>query len=480
MLMQKQWFEWEREATVHPILICLEAWMEPTRVYCGKSWPTSYMHYKGDIITWVNPLDELKEYGTFLLDTYIEPGKRKQLETHITTIAKKLDTIFEKFEKTNLTPLNKSELLEYYLLIKNGFVEWFVPGALVEPVGLEGERKIRLFLEEKGIKKDELDSTVSILTTTPHKTFSKRELEDLLSIAIKVQNGAPVDALTEEHAQKYFWTHNNYFTTEVLASDFFKNQLITLLSKNGDPQTYLAKLETEFNGILQKKQELIAQLNLLKEEKELIEFLELFAWYNDYRKEYVMKILHYLDIILAEIARRKNLTLKQMKYSLPFEIPAILDGTFDASLLEKRMKEFFAIWDSKKGIFQHFTEDAKEVWNRFDPHITHAQEQVEVSGLPASRGIVRGKARVTMSATEAKNIKPGEILVTSMTTPDFVTALKRAVAIVTNEGGILCHAAVVSREFGIPCIVGTQIATKVFKTGDLIEVNGDKGTVKKL
>jgi pyruvate,water dikinase len=100
--------------------------------------------------------------------------------------------------------------------------------------------------------------------------------------------------------------------------------------------------------------------------------------------------------------------------------------------------------------------------------------------MVANKGIVRGIARITMSAKEAGEIKKGEILITSMTTPDFVTAMKRAVAIVTNEGGVLCHAAVVSRELGLPCIVGTRIATKIFKTGDIIEVDGNLGVVRKV
>jgi pyruvate,water dikinase len=67
-----------------------------------------------------------------------------------------------------------------------------------------------------------------------------------------------------------------------------------------------------------------------------------------------------------------------------------------------------------------------------------------------------------------------------MTTPDFVTAVKRAGGIVTNEGGVTCHAAIVSREFGIPCVVGTRIATRVIKTGDFVEVDGNHGVVRKL
>ncbi|MBU1031264.1 MAG: hypothetical protein KKB65_08575, partial [Nanoarchaeota archaeon] len=74
----------------------------------------------------------------------------------------------------------------------------------------------------------------------------------------------------------------------------------------------------------------------------------------------------------------------------------------------------------------------------------------------------------------------GEIIFTGMSTPDFVPLIKKAAAIVTDEGGVLCHAAIISRELKKPCIVGTKIATQVFKDGDLVEVDANKGVVKKL
>ncbi len=77
-------------------------------------------------------------------------------------------------------------------------------------------------------------------------------------------------------------------------------------------------------------------------------------------------------------------------------------------------------------------------------------------------------------------MEKGEILVCSMTTPDYLPAMKRAIAIVTDEGGLLSHASIISRELGKVCIVGTKIATKVLKDGDLIEVDADKGIVRKL
>ncbi len=76
--------------------------------------------------------------------------------------------------------------------------------------------------------------------------------------------------------------------------------------------------------------------------------------------------------------------------------------------------------------------------------------------------------------------KGGEILVTGMTRPQIVHLCKKAAAIVTDEGGITSHAAVVSREFGIPCIIATHNATRTLKTGDLVEVDANQGVVKRI
>lgn len=102
----------------------------------------------------------------------------------------------------------------------------------------------------------------------------------------------------------------------------------------------------------------------------------------------------------------------------------------------------------------------------------------EIKGNIASRGLVIGVAKVIPNVSEIGKLNKGDILVTSMTTPDFVVAMKQAGAIVTDEGGLSCHAAIVSRELKKPCIVGTKIGSKVLKDGDLVEVNADQGIVK--
>ena len=115
------------------------------------------------------------------------------------------------------------------------------------------------------------------------------------------------------------------------------------------------------------------------------------------------------------------------------------------------------------------------------PAAAEKEAKVLVKGLPASPGQGYGKAHVIMDPSDIEEFKDGEILVTEMTAPDWVPAMKKAQAIVTDSGGMTCHASIVSRELGIPCIVGTksrgQAATEVLRTGDEITVDASNGVV---
>jgi len=100
-----------------------------------------------------------------------------------------------------------------------------------------------------------------------------------------------------------------------------------------------------------------------------------------------------------------------------------------------------------------------------------------LSGSPASPGIGWGAVVIIRSKKEINRVKPGNILVTSMTTPDFVPAMKKVAAIVTDKGGLTSHAAIVSRELGVPCVVGTEKATQVLKGKEVITVDGTAGKI---
>ncbi|MGB9844519.1 phosphoenolpyruvate synthase [Methanothermobacter tenebrarum] len=107
------------------------------------------------------------------------------------------------------------------------------------------------------------------------------------------------------------------------------------------------------------------------------------------------------------------------------------------------------------------------------------EKEIILKGLGASPGLASGKVKIIKDIDELDKIQTGDILVTVMTTPDMVPAMKRASGILTDEGGVTCHASIVSRELGIPCIVGTGDATRKLKDNQVVTMDGTKGIVYK-
>lgn len=151
------------------------------------------------------------------------------------------------------------------------------------------------------------------------------------------------------------------------------------------------------------------------------------------------------------------------------------------TLIERGLKVeelYGSVQDTEWG----FDKDTKEFYFLQSRPITTIEEKKEVlkplcKGLPASPGIGRGKVILIKDVSEINLVKEGDILVTEMTNPDMVPAMRKAAGVVTDEGGRTCHAAIVSRELQIPCIVGAKNATKVLKEGQIVTVDATRGVV---
>src|SRR6185312_4407923 len=102
---------------------------------------------------------------------------------------------------------------------------------------------------------------------------------------------------------------------------------------------------------------------------------------------------------------------------------------------------------------------------------------VLLRGLGGAPGSGSGRARILRSLKDAEELGDGDVLVTHMTAPDWTALMRRAAAIVTDSGGMTCHAAIVSRELGIPCVVGTGEATRVLRDGELVTVDATRGLI---
>ncbi|NOQ68467.1 hypothetical protein GQ568_03430 [Patescibacteria group bacterium] len=183
------------------------------------------------------------------------------------------------------------------------------------------------------------------------------------------------------------------------------------------------------------------------------------------------------------IAKRNYFAINQIENCLVSEIYLLLNNK-KINLIEinKRNNKFVAVKKGKTWTF-YTGEKAKKIIKNIKPVIDY--KTVSISGSVANSGNVVGKVKIIKNTNSRDDLgfrisemKKGEILVTEMTRPQVISACKKASAIITDEGGINCHASIISRELNIPCIIGTKIATDVLKDGDLIEVDADNGVVK--
>lgn len=139
--------------------------------------------------------------------------------------------------------------------------------------------------------------------------------------------------------------------------------------------------------------------------------------------------------------------------------------------LEKR-NQFFVVRYDTNGERQYHN---KELWKYFNGE-SGGNSKV-ITGNPAFPGVVTGTVRIIKKVAESSDLQKGEILVTAMTDPRYLSAMKKSSAIITDEGGITCHAAIVARELKKPCVIGTKVATAVLKDGDTVRMDASRGIV---
>lgn len=197
-----------------------------------------------------------------------------------------------------------------------------------------------------------------------------------------------------------------------------------------------------------------------KQLKEIFKEAQELVFFRTERTDAYYHHLFLMRPLLKEIAKFYNLSFEELKY---YTIQSLIKGK-----PKRYNKEFTYIFYKDKYYFFNgnlFEEPEKKELN-------------EAKGTVAFKGLVTGTAKIIHHVSEVSKVQKGDILVTQMTFPSFISAMNKAVAFVTDEGGITCHAAIVAREMRKPCITGTKIATKIFKDGDLIEVDAEKGIVR--
>ena len=238
--------------------------------------------------------------------------------------------------------------------------------------------------------------------------------------------------------------------------------------------------EAEILSVPEKRQH-VPNIEAQPQVKELGNLIALLSNQRIWSRWHGMRLRYCIKLGVQELARRWNISL--LEYATLPEMELFTQSEkIDLQELERRKNEGYVavIIDQKPTLL---------TGQKAIQYKLLVEEKIEetdtVHGLCANPGKITGKVRIISFASddyhkEISQFQNGEILITGMTRPQIAHLCQKASAIITDEGGITSHASIISREFNIPCIIGTKNATKIFKTGDLVEIDAAHGTAKRI
>ena len=247
---------------------------------------------------------------------------------------------------------------------------------------------------------------------------------------------------------------NQYFLS---GNEYYKKDILEQISKYVKKDTVHKKYNFKDNKL-----------------KKFIELMNRFSIVRFLNNEITNKAIFKLKYLIKNVAKKNDLSYEEV-LSLPLE-------EFYNLLNQKRITLNKKMWGTDVAVIsidKNYILNSKD-YNKFKKEyfsIKYSNNK-EITGTPTFEGIVRGKAKIVMGSEDFHKFNDNDILICSMTDPNYLPLMKKASAFITDIGGILCHAAIVSRELNKPCIIGTKIATKIISDNDLIEVNSFSGKIR--
>jgi len=506
-IQRNQWYHQRFDGCLHLMLVI--SYAEKKKEARKFPWGHFLIHwgyFKDDKCDWYIDMRDINRVtGKFIELTKRDSRLSKKIIKKWDRDEKRFYEYCHQLDKMNLKKLSGPELKKAYSEMLNRSTNSVTSSSVIDGFALGSDNYIfenlYKFLEAKGLERQR-QRYFAILTAPVHQSFMAATEIKLLKIGQqiiktptlyrfvkkstlkdiekKIKDYSKIYQALQKYQQDHFWTRNNYVDNNILTVHFFLKELAAMLKGKVNINEEIKRLANTPKNNKLSKQKLVKELKLPAHLRNLLIVSEDFTYWQDERKKKTYWYTHYLSLILEEVGRRFGFTLHQVKY---FSLPELLDlfnGAEDYKVTKqeanKRLKS--CLWYQQGDLFDQLSGPAA---SKLRKDLLKRDSQITVDdfrGMAASKGVARGPARIIKSVKDGYKVKKGDVLVAVMTRPDYVPAMKKAVAVVTNEGGVTCHAAIVSRELGIPCVIGTKIATAFLKDGMMVEVNANHGVVK--
>jgi phosphohistidine swiveling domain-containing protein len=434
-----------------------------------------------DELCWFLDEDDLVDGGTRILKEFFDrPHQANLFFDFCERNFERYELFCEQLNKKRMSTLTTSQIVDYinksfelYIVIEN-------PGTGFEMLDFSLPVLLRKELE-KQVPNNEIAKIITTMSTADETSFSRSAEKSLLEIAAYIKENKIKNPFSDKkvmemitaHIDAFYWTACNYFVYSGLGRQNVETIISNYIVK--DPRRILDDFEKESVLLEEEKKKILKKFKLSKRAQYYFEMAQRTSLGFDMRKKAQMHGFFAVGRFLKELAKRVKVDFDLAKYLIPEEIELFSQGKINPQILYERRQHCFVDYNviPLKVLRGKEAKRAEQgLWAKADDTTN------EIGGVCASPGTAVARARVITSARATGEIKQGEILVTGMTTPDYVPALKKIVGIITDDGGITSHAAIIARELKIPAVVGTRTATKKIKTGDLIELRANHGLVR--
>jgi len=400
--------------------------------------------------------DKGKDYVSGLINNCMDYGN------NLIKISK---NIAKETNDQNLDRKKMRDLLERYSFASSRYMVFQNIALFEDPVAELTQNVVKRYSKDS----KEADRLLSLITVPSRETEGEKEHDDFLKLCIKRDND-----LCGKHAKKYGWLSIRFF----VGRPWKKEDVIRRLESvdAAEAKEELIKRKDHKKEI--EKDIKNAIKGFTKEDKEYVGIIRDIVYLRTQRTDFFQESSYYVQPLLDKIAEELKISYSDLLYLSAKEVILSLDGKFDYVGCIKRRKEgFLVLFDHDKDMVLEAGKVSEYIRKR--PVLDRSAKDVkEFSGNIGYKGHAVGKAKIVKTDKDNAKVMKGDILISIMTTPNLTPSMERAAAIVTDEGGITSHAAIFAREMKKPCVIGTKIATKSIKDGDLVEVDADKGLVK--
>lgn len=458
--------------------------------YFSMNFGRAYLFVKDDYFYWYYNSDNAKKIARYCYERYADEQEFGKLQARFLAACSVIEDLYDSRSESGLLAMDNNELRDYFRNVSTAYDKFWQYSIFIDSfdTGFDSEKTNEL-AKEHGFELPEIE----ILACPEEKGPDSHRTIDLLRMAERikakkipkrnlkeyVQGFILNDDEAQEYRRKYDYLNSTYADADGLSEKELASELYEILGDWSRQVKRCVELEEYEARQAASKEKILRKYHL--RDNPFHFFAKLSSW-REVRKATNQMGFSVVGSLLGVLAIKTGIPVELLGYLNFDELNFALNGLITAQTLQKRKDEGIITIFEKEDYKSVQGEEAVALERelRANRGLSDSAGTRSVSGITASQGYAKGRARIIRNTKDIAKFKAGEILVMGVNRQEFVPLLQKAAGILTNEGGLTSIVASKARELRKPCIIGTDDATEVFKDGDTVEIRATHGTARKI